>query len=313
MKKIKNLNDLLDKNKTKEILIKVSDKLGLSPNLDVKSVNRSLTWLPETYIIVYEVEDGGDMVLIRASASEKVSRLPAFQVMDYLSRHGFSDSILFPLVYIDEYNLLLYKNIEGQPFINLIQGRIALNLLQEKVAASATWLAKMHLLNFKLPIPNYEFKYFHQLNNYYPALFQDLEKIKKECLSKINHQQIMALHGDYKPDNIIFDKDQIKVFDFNEAGLGNPMIDVASFLSQTKVMLLRFYNIDHYNLCETTFLETYHSINKLNDDMKNDIKIYEKLYYLKILSWLCTILPKEDPKTRTIISEVYKYYGGINV
>lgn len=275
----------------------------------MSNIDRILTWLPETYIIVYKISDNNKNIILRGNASKKISRRPSYQTIKHLSEHNLSDTVPWPIVFIEEYNLILYKNIDGTSFLDQITNHIKTDKLKKEIIASAEWLARFHRLNFSLPIPNYEFQFFYQLENYYPNLYKNIETIKKENLSKIKTKKIITLHGDYKPDNIIFDQAQIKIFDFNETSLGNPMIDVASFLTQTKVMLMRFYDIELFKSCERIFLENYNNICKITSEMQNDLEVYKKIYYLKILSWLSAILPEDEPDKNKTLKAIYTWYN----
>lgn len=308
----KNPRNLLNKNKARALLLKFGRPLGLSKKLEVQDIQRFLTWREETYVLLYTITNEDNLRLIRGNASTKNSRLASFRIIKTLKKRSFTKGsfrIPSPSIFIKDYNLILYNNIEGETLIDEFKSNPDIEILKKKIGLCAQWLVKFHTSGCFLKLPKYDIKFFKTaLAKYYPQLARNLEKIKKNNLAKIRYHQPILIHGDFQPNNIIIRADKIWVYDFNDAALDNPMLDVASFLAQLRVMLFRFSKEDYYYSLEKIFLEEYQKSLPINPLMAEDLKIYQHLYYLKILTWFCGILLEGDPEIKTLIPQVYQYW-----
>jgi tRNA A-37 threonylcarbamoyl transferase component Bud32 len=67
---------------------------------------------------------------------------------------------------------------------------------------------------------------------------------------------LSVIHGDYKPSQLLMDKDQVAMVDFDRACLGDPAIDVGNFMAQfCKEAVLT--GQDHLHRLSTYFLSEY--------------------------------------------------------
>lgn len=117
----------------------------------------------------------------------------------------------------------------------------------------------------------------------------------KELHTKTN--PIIA-HGDYQPTNIIINQNTISVFDFNDSGHGDTIIDVVSFLTQLKVMLLRFSSLSDYDRLKNIFIENY--------QLPYDQEIFIKLAKEKNQKIYETLNQSVGASERNILEEIKK-------
>ncbi|KKQ73159.1 MAG: hypothetical protein US94_C0037G0003 [Berkelbacteria bacterium GW2011_GWB1_38_5] len=300
-----NLEELLNKKVVKRIFNEKKEELGLSSNFDVMEIKRYPALAPETYTILYAILDNGQKRLFRGNASSENDRSNSIKILKFLEKDFSQGQFLIPKnhAYNSDYNLLLYENVDGEILTNELNLELA--DLEEKVELAAFWLAKLHSCGDNLDLPQYRFTFVEDyLIKTYPELTKNLNNRVQELNSQLSTRKKVLVHGDYQTNNIIINDNNIWVFDFNDSAIDNPMLDIASFLCQLRTMLLRFADIDDFPTLERKFLSSY----KISDEERNDLKIYQKLYFIKILSSLSATLSDSDPKKKLILANIYKFY-----
>lgn len=300
---VKNLEDLLDKNKTENLFLKYREQCGLSGGLAIKNIHRHLVLSDKTYALLYEISTAGKIRKIRLNASSEETRERAFAVMEFLTSKFSGPQFFIPKVYFYDidYNAVVYENIEGELLINQLKS----SNLEKLIYLVALWLKKLHSLEKpNLILPKHEiFFNFLFLKKFYPDLATVGPTIVEDLKEKISYGfEEKLIHGDYQPNNMIVDESKITIFDFNDSQIGDPSLDLAKFLAQLKVMLFRFADFRPYEKLKQIFLNTY--------DLKfdqNNFQIYLKMYYLQILCSLSASLAN-DPEAKKTLPEIYKYW-----
>ena len=307
MIKTKNLDELLDKKRVRELLIKYQTQCQLSQNIVIKNIFRTMVLSPNTYAILLEIENNNLLRKIRINASNEETRERAYHVMKYLQPEFSGPKYFIPKIffYDADYNLVAYENIEGPILIK----QLADQEIQEKIILVSEWLEKLHSIPLpKIKLPKHEiFFNYEALKKYYPDLSKDAPKIIENLRNKLEKFSSKLIHGDYQPNNIIVNQNQITLFDFIDSHIDDPALDLAKFLSQLKVMLFRFADPGNYQELEKTFLENYQL-----DYCRSNFRIYYKIYLLQILCTLSASLTK-DPEADTTLPEIKKYYEEANV
>lgn len=307
MKINKDLALLMNKGVLEKILLKHAEELKLSNNLQLLEIKRVLVLAPESYVLAITVSDNGQNKIIRGNASEKDSRRNSYDTLMWLNKNHFADEqckVINNFAYDEDYNLFLYPNIEGEVFINQL-GQPLENLIP-KVKMAGQWLRKLH----SLKSDGIEHSYY-QFNINYNHLDSKYKIDSKEVnllIEKIVPKNKLIIHGDYQPNNIIINNQEIWVFDFNDSVRDDPLIDVASFTTQLRIMLLRFGNPDHFAVLAKEFMKEYQKNRPLNNILSSDLQIYKKLFYLKILASLSASLQDDEPNKKDILAKIYQYW-----
>lgn len=299
----KNLEDLLDKNLTRQLFLKYQKECGLGDDFEIQKIHRHLVLSPNTYALRYEIFDGSKVKKIRVNASSEETRQRGFEVMRFLKVKFNGPKFFIPKVFFYDsgYNLNCYENIEGQLLISQLKE----NGLEKKISLAAQWLSRLHSLETpNLTLPRHEiFFNLAALKKFYPESAKNAPSIINDLRNQVSCDfQPKLIHGDYQPNNIVFDDDKIIVFDFNDSQISDPALDLAKFLTQLKVMLFRFADVRGYENLKKLFLDSY----KLEFN-QNNFNIYSKMYYLQILCSLSASLEKE-PEAQKTLPEVYKYW-----
>ncbi|MCD6270263.1 phosphotransferase [bacterium] len=262
----------------------------------IKIKKISPDWAKESCLVKYKIFfNSGDIRVIRGSAKQNESRKPVFLVMQYLWQRRFNKSkylIAKPLDFIDKANLLLYQEAQGKPFASIIQEG---NFYQAKLSLQkiAKWIAKLHSLRPKnqkirkavfLGENAYK-KMLKEIPILMPSLKQDLKKIPSlSFLKKIWQTSSIIIHDDFYPGNIIVNKNTISVIDFDRAGFGPALMDIATlygaFEFPAEAWKIPFKKEETTEL-QNTFLNAYCIQRKLN---KN--KTLEKLHLFLVKIFL---------------------------
>ena len=262
------------------------EKLGIYfPALKNKKIKKveiertSPVWAKETCLVRYKVFFEKEKVkIIRGTAQKNDSKKDVWEIINYFYHHGFNKGNLLiskPVAFLKEINLLLYEEAEGKSFSSILEkgnySRIKKNL--KKIAE---WLARFHSFHPK----KYKFRKASFINpKDYLKIFKKIRKLipelKKELgsfwnlslIDNIYQKKKNLIHGDFYPGNIIINKNIVSGIDFDRAGFGPPLIDVAalcaSFEFPQEIWKLNLSKKEISNLQEF-FFQTYCQLKKIS-------------------------------------------------
>lgn len=299
----KNLEDLMDKTRAESLFLKYQKECDLSGDFKIENIDRCLVLSPNTYALLYEIQCEKNIRKVRVNASNEETRERAFAVMNFIQPQ-FSGPQYFipkPYFYDLDYNAVAYENVEGKLLIHQLKSPN----LEKLINLTALWLKHLHSIKKpELTLPKHEmFFNFEALKFFYPDLAKEGPLLVEELKSRISFDFSKALiHGDFQPNNIIVDENNIAVLDFNDSQIGDPDLDIAKFLTQIKTMLFRFADTKHYEVLKKIFLESYG-----REYNKENFQIYEKMYFLQILCSLSASL-SDNPEAKRTVPEIYKYW-----
>jgi thiamine kinase-like enzyme len=151
-----------------------------------------------------------------------------------------------PLYYFSDYGLFVYKTAKGESFGEILKHKSLSDKNKEKKIKKATkYLAELH----KVDMTNIEKRNFLTKNNIFTHLnFLEefvkwgreehevriknaIKKVKKE-IKNFSDIKKTLIHGDFQIENFIFNKDEMKLIDFDDSELNDPLVDVGNFLVQ---------------------------------------------------------------------------------
>ncbi len=245
--------------------------------IDIKRV--SPEWAKETCLVRYTMgfEDGIEKI-VRGTAKAKSSKVDVWETMVHL--HANIDrsknlSIPRPLEYMEDIGMLLYEEAPGTPLVMLLQ----IGSEKEKTDAmerSAEWLAWLHEVpaeNKKIPKA-----LFIGSSGYKKTLKEARENIpeiedkiipdgKVNFIDRIWSPVDSIIHNDFYPGNSVVGEEEFFGIDFDRAGYGPPLMDVAalySFFDFSKSMWPHKMSDDEAKELKRVFLEKYCSLNNLD-------------------------------------------------
>lgn len=267
---------------------------------EIKIEKLSPDWAKESCLARYEIFFGDETKkIIRGTARSKKSKKPAWQVMKYLYSHNFSNGplqIARPFDYIASVNLLLYQELPGFSLTQVIEREKDI-VVEQNLKGAANWLAKLHRLEVSQNFPKAVFidfesykGIFKTIEKYLPELKNNLIPIAKiKFINQIYKNRKNLIHNDFYPGNCIYNKKTFFAIDFDLAGLGPRLADVAAFstaldfpkevwnLKRPEQEIRRFQDIFLRQYCRQSRLD----YSKIKKDLKKFIiKIFlDQIYY----------------------------------
>ncbi|MBM3250894.1 MAG: aminoglycoside phosphotransferase family protein [Candidatus Nealsonbacteria bacterium] len=200
-------------------------------------------WAKKTCLIKYNLifEDGSEKI-IRGTAKTNFSKEGVWKIMNYLYKNipaQESPKIPRPLGYLKNINLLLYEEVPGIPLV------LALEKENEKIKEkylkkAAAWLSWLHNLSpLRKKLPKSAFigsngykKTFKKIEKHIPELKKYFPPQKEsDSIDKIWQFKKTIIHNDFYPGNSIVNRGDFFGIDFDRAGFGPPLMDVAALFS----------------------------------------------------------------------------------
>lgn len=299
------LDFLYDKNWVEDFLNQNSQIIFKKKfSIKVIKIERSKSYAPEAFNMLYSIELNGEVKQLRASGSTLRERETTFKVMKFLYENSLIEkSFVVPqaLEYFSEYNLMFYFDVSGVMLIDFItedKEDFALKLKQAGIALK-------HLHSVILPdFPLLEMDWSidaQKILKYAPDL-KDMFGNRLELELEKSKSKTNFVHGDYQLENIIWG-DQLGIIDFGSSTLANKEMDLACFVTQLDVMLKRYEgNVLDFEFLKSAFLAGY-------GDFDLDVyKTYDYLYSLQILQALILIYEEDPNADKENILEVIKFW-----
>lgn len=259
----------LDRNFVKKLFLK---------NRKIESIKIEKTspfWAKESCLLRYKISfDKNNQKIIRGTAKIHGSGKKTWQIMKYLYSQGFDKkplSIVKPIDFVDEINLILYEETTGQTLTEILQSETArISEAAFYLKGAAAWLSKLH--NLAVPKINLR-KAFFLGSKEYEKIFDKIKKIMPELkdylvparnlkiIDKIwQSEKNTLIHNDFYPGNIIVTKRNFYGIDFDRAGFGPPLMDVATLygsLDFPKEIWRPNFSKKEIKHLQKTFLKTY--------------------------------------------------------
>ncbi len=245
--------------------------------IDIKRV--SPEWAKETCLVRYTIGFGdGVEKVVRGTAKAKSSKVDVWETMVHL--HANIDrsnnlSIPRPLEYMEDIGMLLYEEAPGTPLVMLLQSGSQKEKMDamERCAEWLSWLHGVPVNNEKIPKA-----IFIGSSGYKKTLKEARENIPEikdevipdgevDFIDRIWSPVDSIIHNDFYPGNSVVGKKEFFGIDFDRAGYGPPLMDVAalySFFDFSKSMWPHKMTDDEASELRRVFLEKYCLLNGLD-------------------------------------------------
>lgn len=238
-------------------------------NLKIKEV--SPFWAKDTCLNKYDVQLNNKYIRkIRETSETKKSKRKVWEIMNFVyksSMEARQKSTARPIDFLSRYNMLFYEEVPGTTLAQLIADN-NVEEIKKALILAAQWLSRLH----RLPVNSRIKKAFYPQANGYKILFKKIAKylpsLKKDLLKaklleftdKIWRKEKVLIHADFYPSNIIVNKNQLFIIDFDKSGLGPGLMDVATLYGclefPSSVWELKFNQKQIRNF-QTLFLRSY--------------------------------------------------------
>lgn len=225
-----------------------------------------------------------------------------FEACKILKKRGFIE-IPEVLDYLPGFNTVLYREIKGESLQDLL-GQKKISKILKVIPKIALTLKNFHFLKIKklfIVKNKKEEKREHQhwlflikkcaprfakrFKKIYYSLIRFKEKNKSLFLEEKDY---ILTHGDFHFGNIILTNNGIKIIDFSETEIYDPLNDVASFLSQTESMLKYYFPkkfLIYQKKIENLFLRNYFN-RKMKREEGTRINFFKVRNFLQIAAIL---------------------------
>ncbi|MEI6039826.1 MAG: aminoglycoside phosphotransferase family protein [Candidatus Berkelbacteria bacterium] len=265
--KITNYDFLLDKIEAEKLL---NDNCGIifGKNVDISilEIKRNTTYNKTSWNVWYRILVDHKEMKIRLSASTIFEKKRDYQILQYFYNHGFSQGEIVvsrPIALLEDQNIFMYEDANGKTFKEGIDDEI--DVLKTKVEKAALVLKKIHALakpDFDLwytkLVFNVESKNTDNLSEFYGEYAEKIVDLVLKIKEKLKAQEkTVFCHGDFQPDNLIFDIEKIYVLDFSLACLADREYDLAHFVTQLGVMMNMYGDPRNFDDLKKYFLDAY--------------------------------------------------------
>jgi len=224
-------------------------------------------------------------------------------ILEKLEEYNFPTddlSITKILAFYPKTNVFLREKVEGISLLEMIERK---NQDYKKVIQnSARWLKKMHGLKpeknifqsrNKIAKKNYK-DYQKAIKEHLPEKAATVKKILSS-VQKLSKKQTEKhlVHGDFQAQNIIYNSKngETTVIDYDWAGIGDHLYDIASFLIQTDYKTYKFLPENKIIEAKNIFLEAYGK--DIPDYSVERINAYQAEIAIQRINWILGFFNEE--------------------
>ena len=195
--------------------------------------------------------------------------LQVAQTQSILQAQGAAYGLIIPkpLRVIEEWGLLLMECVPGTGLKPVVEQASAPQQFKEVISLAAAALASLHRLRFegqKVRSLQSRLKKLHRqaalLHLVAPLLAQEAEALLQQIAQLGAHSPEVApsfLHGDFGPGQLLMEKGQMAIVDFDTVSRGDPAMDVGHFMARLHRLAVSSRAGDEFRQLATYFLSEY--------------------------------------------------------
>ena len=252
------------------------------------------------YSTFYEFGEHKDMVGLANSDGVKKYAWQMAKLLFEGFEGGSSLAVPRPIGYLKSYDLFLREHIPGQTMAEIIKREEGLK--KNYADQIVDWLVALQKVsaagNIKQGI---DFKKLEnnlailkQRSSDVSAIEQKYIAIKDKIEAWSKNQESVFVHGDFNPFNMIVADGKLTLIDFENAHLGDPLTDVANFISHlTTLPDLELNPQQRQSSCDI-FIKSYEQKNgrlgaQMQEKMETYLAYFNLLFQAHILVWGKTV------------------------
>jgi hypothetical protein len=219
-----------------------------------------------------------------------------FDLLQELWSKGFQSGdddylkISKPIAYFPDYNLMLASKANGIELGKMLMEGDA-SVLENYIIQAASWLAKLHNIDvrsgraFSLETEEAKLRHWSEhLCFLYPDFAEKISNLFSLILDKersLDSKCFGLIHGDYNPNNIFVDGNDITVIDFEQSCIFDPAFDLGYFIAKL-ISAKRKYNLPlDVDDLEKRFLDKYTA--KISIEPLKRVGLYKARSFLQHL------------------------------
>ena len=286
-------------------------------SLKLKPFKHHLGITSAVFVVEYKIKyinlEGKIKVIdIFVSAHSDGSRQGSYKKTKVLYENGFKDGqyrVVKPLFFLAKQKAFFYVSSPGSSFFGFFTEDTSVDLTGAMKVITG-WINKLHKIDTKaidykwpvfnildmVPSPKKFIKDFYaedqKLGKSIDDLVKGLDEQDKKFRKKIGD---ILIYGDFHPENIIMknlEATDLEMIDFTDIALGDPMMDLGTFIQQFDFMGHNFISRKEIDKHKQNFIEAYFSKDFKDIDIKyiNRINLYQSwtamrsaifLFYMK--------------------------------
>lgn len=290
--------------------------------VEVEPYKRHLGITSAVFVVEYKVKyltKSGNKknIDIFASAHSDGSRWGAYQKTKVLYEHGFAQGkfrVTTPLFFLKEQKAFFYIASPGRSLFHFFTQDPHADLSSAMILATG-WIKKLHGFDFKLanfswpsfkigtmvPMPRQFIPDFYIGSKKRGELMEKLVSDLKDLASYYNKKiEKTIIYGDYHPENVIINglkAKSLKMIDFTDLALGDPMMDLGAFIQQFDFMGHNFISRSEMNKHKTFFIEAYFGkkFEEIDIEFINRINIYQSWTAMRTVVFLFYMKDIDNP------------------
>ena len=282
-------------------------------SLKLKPFKHHLGITSAVFVVEYKIKyinlEGKIKVIdIFVSAHSDGSRKGAYQKTKALYNHGFDKGnyrVTKPLFFLAEQKAFFYVSSPGRSFFNFFTQDTSSDL-ENSMELITGWIKKLHKIDIKtvdfkwpsfdilkmVPAPASFIKDFKdsdpQLGANIEKLVNDLSRMDRKFRKDIGN---ILIYGDFHPENIIMknlEATDLEMIDFTDIALGDPMMDLGTFIQQFDFMGHNFISRKEIDKHKQNFVEAYFSKDFKDIDIEyiNRINLYQSWTAMRTTTFL---------------------------
>lgn len=270
------------------------------------------------YKIKYQTKTGRKKdTEIFVSAHSDGSRLGAYEKTKFLYENGFGSGkfrVTQPLFFLKEQKAFFYISSPGRSLFYFFTQNPKANIKPAMKLASG-WIKRLHkfdtsLKDFKwpyfkistmVPTPRKFIPDFYTRSEERGKLVETLvEEMKQQAKYYNSKNKPQLIYGDCHPENVIIKSlktNDLEMIDFTDLALGDPMMDIGTFIQQFDFMGHNFLDRKKINNYKKFFIESYFNkkISDIDTEYINRINLYQAWTALRTALFLFYMKDVENP------------------
>ncbi len=290
--------------------------------LDLEPYKRHIGITSAVFVVQYKIKYQSKTgrkkdTEIFVSAHSDGSRLGAYEKTKFLYENGFAKGkfrVTQPLFFLKEQKAFFYISSPGRSLFYFFTKNPKANI-KPAMKLAVGWIKKLHkfdtsLDNFKwpyfkistmVPMPKRFIPDFYASSQERGQLVEELvEEMKKQAKYYNKKNKPKLIYGDCHPENVIIKSlktNDLEMIDFTDLALGDPMMDIGTFIQQFDFMGHNFLNRKKINNYKKFFIETYFNkgLNDIDIEYINRINLYQAWTALRTTLFLFYMKGVENP------------------
>jgi len=267
-------------------------------------------------------------IIGKSETGRDIGILNDYSITKFLWERGLNDIIPKPIEYLPSFNLYLYEFVPGY-FLQELSVKHKDREFLKKIPAVIKALIRVHKLRIrrKNEILRRGRKTEEEcwrrdlklIKQYWPSVFDKVSLWIQACRFLKNKNKkyfspgfYRMTHGDFYSRNIIIDNNQVRLIDFSDSSLYDPLNDIGNFLINTELMFEYDFRKNYRSLMEElqkNFFKNYFS-QKIKPEQIFKINYFILINLIRIIAFAAMSEgDKKLPRQSSVVMDKLVRFG----